>query len=186
MYRYLFITKNREHFLVEEPSGNTLHQVFQFLYRMKAAFPRAVLRKFKGRVQPAEYADLDLVLAVPPQTAHDLLGQIVEGFAHVLLNHPEPESRVSCPKKEFRVEVGNRGLTDLREPVYCRDPLEIGSKLLVGLLHLDDFQVDWLQGTSRRRAVRKRRLAFFIDRRPDGPFAGKRGRFVAEADPGEE
>ena len=177
MYRYLFISKSRDHFLIEEPSGAILHRVLQFLRLMKEGFPGVVFKTFRGRVSPPEFAKLDLVLAVPHQSNPDLLGQLVEGFAHVLLNHPEPGTRIRCPKRALRVEVGKGGLRPGRaEPVGGGPALEVGSKLLVAVLHLDDFQLGWLRGTTSRRPVRKRRLAFFIGRSGEVLFAGKRGR----------
>ena len=175
MYHYLFVTKGQGRFLIEEPSGRTLHRVLQLLERMKIVFPEVVFRPFKGLLTPQEYADLDLVFVVPDGAGPDLLGQIIEGFAHVLITHPEPDARVRIAGKPLKIDIGSRAKGE-RDDAQPDNPFAIGSKFLVALLRLDGFEPRWLPGTSSRRTAPKRRLAFFMDRAGEPLFEGKHGR----------
>jgi hypothetical protein len=178
MYRYLFVSKGRDHFLIEEPSGQTLHLVLQFLHRMKIVFPEVVFTRFKGRLIPPEYAKLDLVFVVPKGAAPPLLGQIIEGFAHVTFNHPEPGTRIRSTGKQCKILIGRRTQRQC-DAAPVEHSFAIGSKFLVALLRLDAIQTQWLPGTTSGRKPGKRRLAFFIDRAGEPLFDGKRGRFLA-------
>jgi hypothetical protein len=140
---------------------------------LKNSFPHVIFRKFKGRPTGGEYDDLDLIFVNPQNAGSTILDLLLEAFGQILVKRREPDARVSIPRHELRIELGQRR-QGVGTETLLNNSFETPTKKLVALLRFDAIDPRWLSGTQARINP-KSRFAFFISRGPDLDYRGHRG-----------
>jgi hypothetical protein len=173
MFRYLVVAQNRAHLLLEEDSGRILHRTREFLQLLQDNFPDIVFRPFRGRPNQ-EFVDLDLIYVVPLRPEVNLLNHLIAAYGSTLQEGLDESVRLSLPRRELHIELAGRGKKGKGTATVLANTFETTSKRLVAVLRRDAIDPAWVRGI-RARVTRKTRFAFFIARREDVCYRGKRG-----------
>jgi hypothetical protein len=150
MFRYLFVLPGKVPLAMEEVGGLVHHRAVQLFSLLARHFDRVVIEDFPGAVHPTALAERDLICFVPGDPWKSIILHLVQGFVAACLHHLAPDTRLSLPKGELRVEAVDRS-----------PDTQPGQ--LLALIRADAPQVEWVRGTSRRRVQSQLRAVWLLN-----------------------